>query len=97
MTTSQLIGIHLQQLILGPILTGSHVSQHLDNIYTKEAATSLYGLNSISQLVFHIHYHTTAVADVLEGKPLVARDSLSFNAPLIITEIAWRLQKSSFT
>ena len=97
MTTSQLIGIHLQQFITGPTLTGSHVSQHLDNISIKEAATSLYGLNSISQLVFHIHYYTTAVADVLEGRPLVARDSMSFNAPLIITEIAWRLQKSSFT
>ena len=93
MTTSQLIGIHLQQFITGPNLTGSHMSQHLDDVSIEEAATSLYGLNSIAQLVFHIHYYINAVGEVLEGKPLLAKDSLSFDAPLITTEAAWELQK----
>jgi hypothetical protein len=93
MTTSQLLGVHLQQLITGPNLTGSHLSQHLDDVSVNEAITSLYGLNSIAQLVFHIHYYINAVGDVLEGKPLLAKDSLSFNVPLINTEAAWQLQK----
>ncbi|WP_405251524.1 DUF1572 domain-containing protein [Dokdonia sp. Asnod3-C12] len=93
MTTSQLLGVHLQQLIIGPNLTGSHLSQHIDDVSVDEAITSLYGLNSIAQLVFHIHYYINAVGNVLEGKPLLAKDSLSFNAPLINTEAAWQLQK----
>jgi len=93
MTTSQLIGMHLQQFLTGPNLTGSHVSQYLDDVSIEEATTKLYGLNSIAQLVFHINYYIHAVGDVLEGKPLVSKDSLSFDAPLITTKAAWQLQK----
>ncbi len=93
MTTSQLLGVHLQQLITGPNLTGSHLSQHLDDVSVDEAITSLYGLNSIAQLVFHIHYYINAVGDVLEGKPLLAKDSLSFEAPLITTEVSMAITK----
>lgn len=93
MTTSHLLSKHLQQFITGPNLTGSHLSQHLDDVSIKEANISLYGVNSIAQLVFHIDYYISAVGDVLEGKPLLAKDSLSFDAPVITTETAWQSQK----
>ncbi len=93
MTTSHLLSKHLQQFITGPNLTGSHLSQHLDDVSIKEANISLYGVNSIAQLVFHINYYISAVGDVLEGKPLLAKDSLSFDAPVITTETAWQSQK----
>ncbi|WP_035334556.1 DinB family protein [Dokdonia sp. PRO95] len=93
MTTSHLLSKHLQQFIAGPNLTGSHLSQHLDDVSIKEANISLYGVNSIAQLVFHINYYISAVGDVLEGKPLLAKDSLSFDAPIITTEAAWQPQK----
>ena len=45
--------------------------------------------NSIARLVYHVHYYVRAQIEVLEGRPLTARDKYSFDAPDFATLRAW--------
>lgn len=93
MNTAQEIATHLHQLINGPNQTGSHLTQHLDDVTLEEATTHIYGLNTIAQLVFHINYYINAVNDVLNGKPLTAKDRLSYNVPSLNNNSDWQALK----
>lgn len=95
MTTAQHIATHLRQLIGGPNQTGSNLIQHLDDVTLEEATARIYGLNTIAQLVFHINYYINAVNDVLKGKPLTAKDSLSYDLPALNNATEWQLLKET--
>lgn len=90
MTKGQQLATHLKQLITGPNQTGSHFSQHLDDITLEDATTSIYGLNTIAHLVFHCWYYIDAVSGVLDGRPLIAKDALSYDLPPLHNDLEWQ-------
>lgn len=50
----------------------------------------MHTCNTIATLAYHIHYYVLAITDVLEGRPLTAKDSLSFTHPPINSEADWQ-------
>ena len=49
----------------------------------------MYSFNTIGALVYHINYYVVAVTQVLQGKPLEAKDKYSFDHPLIQSQEDW--------
>lgn len=89
MNTSKHIAKHFKEVYFGGNWTCSNLKDQLKDISWKEATLKTNGLNSIVTLVYHIHYYVTTVSSVLEGKPLHAKDELSFNHPPIQSKQDW--------
>jgi hypothetical protein len=69
--------------------TDVSLQQTLAGVTWKQATTSIYDLNTIAALVYHINYFVTAVSKVLAGGPLDASDTLSFDHLPIQSEEDW--------
>jgi DinB superfamily len=89
MTTPQQIAQLYRNLIHGGNYTGVSFQQVLKDVSFEEAITRVSDLNTIATLVYHIQYYCNAVVGVLEGGPLTAKDSLSFQHPPVISEADW--------
>ena len=61
----------------------------LADVTVKEATTKVYSLNTIAALVYHINYYVRAILEVMRGGPLNAKDSYSFDLPVLNTEEDW--------
>lgn len=90
MKYSPLIAKHIHDVYFGGNWTCVNVKDTLADVTLKEALTGIHGLNTIATLSFHIHYYTMAIAQVLEGLPLNAKDEYSFAHPVFTTEDEWR-------
>ena len=89
MTAPKHIAKLYQNLIQGGNYTGVSFQQVLSDITFEEAVTKVSSLNTIATLVYHIQYYCNAVIGVLEGGPLTAKDSLSFEHPPVTSAAAW--------
>lgn len=96
MTTSQLLARHFKEFLHGNSMTGSHIKEHLDDITMLEATTQIADLNTIAVLTYHINYYIVAQIGVLEGDPLNAKDSLSFNLTPITEMAQWDMLRKEF-
>jgi len=94
MTTPHQIAQLYRNLIHGGNYTGVSFQQVLEDITFEEAVTKIGSLNTIATLVYHIQYYCNAVIGVLEGKPLTAKDSLSFEHPPVTSAADWEIVKS---
>lgn len=90
MTTCKHIAKHFRELYFGGNWTCSSIQQQVNDISWEHAQKSVNGLNSIATLVFHMHYYTKAITEVLKGNPLNAKDEWSFNNPNIKSENDWK-------
>lgn len=61
----------------------------LSDVNWQQANKTVGTLNSITAIVFHIHYYLKGITDVLEGKPLAIRDKFSFDHLTISSQKAW--------
>ncbi len=93
MNTPQQIGKHLRDVVFGKNWTCSTIKEQLENVTFAEATKQIHGLNTIFTLLHHLAYYMPAQINVLEGKPLIAKDAESFILPNIENEAAWENYK----
>ncbi len=98
MNLSLQIAKHFREVHVGGNWTSVNLKESLEGVSWKQAVTSIYGLNSIAVLVYHMNYYVSMVLKVFEGRPLDGHDTLSFNLPPIASEDDWkRLVYKTFT
>lgn len=94
MTTSQHIAKLYKDLIQGGNYAGVSFKKTLEDVSFEEAVTKVGSLNTIATLVYHVQYYCNAVIGVLDGGPLTAKDSLSFDHPPVTSVVAWDTLKA---
>lgn len=80
---------HFRDVHFGGNWTSVNLKDTLQGIGWQQAVTSVYSLNSIAALVYHINYYVSAVKKVFEGGSLNAHDKYSFDVPSITSEKDW--------
>ena len=85
-----LIAKHLRDFYYGSNWATSGLLPVLKDVDVTMATASVNGCNSIAALSYHINYYVAAVAKVLEGEVLVAKDADSFSHPIYTTEAEWQ-------
>lgn len=89
MEITSLIANNIREVHYDGSWTAENLQQQLAGISWEQATTKIKDLNTIAALVFHINYYIAAVLKVLEGEPLKAHDSESFNLPPIKSQQEW--------
>ncbi|RQO30942.1 DUF1572 domain-containing protein [Taibaiella sp. KBW10] len=91
MNTSTQLAKHFRDIHFGGNWSWSNLKDNLSDVSWQQALTKVYGLNSICALSYHVHYYVAALIDVLEGRPLTAKDQYSFAHPPINSQEDWDL------
>jgi hypothetical protein len=95
MTTTQQLAKHLRDVHFGGNWTCSNLRDVLKDITWQQATTPIHSFNTIAILTWHVSYYVTAQLEVLQGKPLHAKDELSFTHPSIHSQEDWeRIQET---
>jgi hypothetical protein len=81
---------HFRDVHFGGNWTSSNLKEALADVTWQQAITQVSSLNTIAALVYHINYYISAVAGVLQGEPLNARDKYSFDLPPIRSDEDWK-------
>lgn len=89
MQTPVHIAKHLRAVYFGGNWTASNLKDQLSDLNWEQATTQVHSLNTVATLFFHLHYYVIAVSRVLEGNPLIAKDTLSFDHPPITSQADW--------
>ncbi len=74
----------------------TNIKEQISDLNWEEATKSVYGLNSIALLCFHINYYIAGVNQVLEGGSLDIRDKFSFDMPPITSQEEWEQLRQKF-
>lgn len=90
MSLSKQLAKHLREVNSGVNWTWVNLKDTLKGVTWDQATTKVHDFNSMAVLVFHINYYYGIATEVLEGKPLVGSDKLSFNHPPIESEHDWQ-------
>jgi hypothetical protein len=85
---------HLREVYHGGNWTASNLAAQLTDIDWQQATTSVYDLNTIATLVFHINYYVEILIVALTENKLEGSDKLSFNCPPINAPEDWEALKS---
>jgi uncharacterized damage-inducible protein DinB len=93
MDTSKQISKHLKEVFFGGNWTSVNLKDTLKDVSWEQAVRSIYTLNSIAKLTFHINYYVATILKVLRGGPLDAHDKYSFDLPPITSEGDWQKLK----
>jgi hypothetical protein len=91
MDLSAQIAKHFREVHFGGNWTSVNLKQTLEGVDWQQAVTTVYNLNSIATLVYHMNYYVSLVLNVFEGQSLDGHDSLSFNVPPITCEDNWNI------
>lgn len=83
------IAKHFREIHFGGNWTSSNLKDNLADVTWQQATTSVYSLNTIATLVFHMNYYISAVLKVFQGEPLNAHDKYSFDYPPIQSQEEW--------
>ncbi|MES2555583.1 MAG: DinB family protein [Bacteroidota bacterium] len=89
MNTPLLLAKHLRDIHTGGNWTTTNLKDTLTDVTWEEAGKSLFGLNSIAVLTYHVTYYVDVLLKVLEGGPLDSKDEYSFQLPVIGSQSAW--------
>ena len=89
MKIKSLIANNIREVHYSGNWTAENLKDQLADISWEQATTKVKDLNTIAALVYHINYYIAAVLKVLEGKPLKAHDSESFNMPPVKSQEDW--------
>ncbi len=90
---SSQIAKHIRELYLGTNWTVSNLKEHLSDVSWDQANKSIYGLNSILALTYHIHYYLLAHIAFIKTGELSSQDKYSFDHPEITSQIEWENYK----
>ncbi len=90
MNLSQQTAKHFSQVHFGGNWTSVNLKDTLSDISWQQAVTKIYSFNTIAVLVYHMNYYVGAVLKVLQGDPLTASDTFSFDLPAIKSEDEWK-------
>ena len=97
MKTTLQLAKHIKEFHFGGNWTAVNLKDLIADVSWQQANTSVFKLNSIATLVFHINYYIHGVLAVLEGKPLEIKDAFSFDLPPIHSEEDWeKLKRNTF-
>jgi hypothetical protein len=98
MNLPQQIARHFREIYFGGNWTSSNVQEHVADVTWQQATAKVYSFNTIAALVYHTNYYVSAVLQVLQGEPLQAKDTYSFDLPPIHSQDVWEalLDKVSF-
>lgn len=94
--TSQLAERANEVLLEGKWIAGTNIKSQIIDLDWKQATSKVDSLNTIADLVFHINYYISGVADVLDGGKLDIKDKFSFDAPQINSEQEWKKRVEKF-
>ena len=89
MNLPPLLAKHLKETFFGGNWSDVHLEQAIAGLTWQEATTSVYGLNTIAALVYHINYYVEAILKVLTGNPLDSSDKYAFDLPPIASDESW--------
>jgi hypothetical protein len=81
---------HLREVFFGGNWTSVNVRDTLQAVTWEHSIRTVYSLNSISKLTYHIGYYVTAILKVMKGGPLDAHDKFSFDLPPLQDEEDWQ-------
>lgn len=90
MNTCEQIAKHLRDVHFGENWTAVNLADVLQDVTWQEATTRPGSLHSIASLVYHMNYYLRATIGVMQGGPLEAHDSESFDCPAIASEEDWQ-------
>ncbi|WP_026705465.1 hypothetical protein [Flavobacterium soli] len=90
MNLPQQIAKHLRDVYFGGNWSVSNLKDTLSDVNWQHATQQIHSFNTIAVLTYHVGYFVSAVAEVLEGKPLNAKDEYSFLHPPIESEEDWQ-------
>lgn len=85
------IAKHLREIYFGKNWTWSNLKDNLADVTWQQATTKVYSFNTIVALVYHINYYVSAALNVLQEKPLDAKDKYSFDHPPILSQKDWEI------
>lgn len=80
----------------GKWVVGTNFKEEIIDLHWRDATRKIEDLNTIADLVFHIHYYIEGVAKVLEGGSLDIKDKFSFDSPPITSEQDWKDRVNKF-
>lgn len=89
MSITKQLANHLRAIYFGGNWTVSSLKEHLSDITWQQATTRVHGFNAIASLTWHSTYYVNALIGVLQGKPLEAKDELSFRLPPLNSQQDW--------
>lgn len=89
MNTTKQLAKHFREVYFGGNWTASTLKDQLADVTWQQATTQIHSLNTIATLTFHIGYYVSAALNVLQGKPLNAKDAYSFDHPPINSQKDW--------
>ena len=89
MKTTQQLAKHLRDIHFGGNWTSSNFKDQLSGMSLTDAEREVHSLNSIALLVCHSTYYVGVLLQVLEGKPLNAKDEHSFILPQLNSQKDW--------
>ncbi|MFZ1306354.1 MAG: DinB family protein [Ferruginibacter sp.] len=90
MNVSQQTAKHFKDVHFGGNWTSVNLQDTLADVSWQQAVTKVYSFNTIAALVYHMNYYVGAVLKVLQGEPLTASDTFSFDLPAIQSEDEWK-------
>ncbi len=90
MSQSKLLANRLREPILnGTFIAYTNFKAQVENLTWEQATCKIENLNTIAQLVFHIHYYVHGILNVFEGGGLDIRDKYSFDMKPITVQEEW--------
>lgn len=88
-TIGSLVAGQVEGVWFGGNWTAVDLTQALSDVSWQEATQRVGEFHSIAELVYHIDYFVQAVLDVIDGKPLDAHDSVSFDVRAVASKEDW--------
>ncbi len=89
MTIPQQIAKHLRDVYFGDNWTSINLKDTLAVVTWQQAGIKVYSFNTIATLVYHTNYYIQVLSKVLQGQPLVGKDTESFIHPPVSSKQDW--------
>ncbi len=83
------IAKQVNEVHFGGNWTSVNLKETLAGINWQQASTKAGSFNTIAMLTYHMNYFVSAVANVLAGGPLDAKDAYSFDHPPLHSQQDW--------
>lgn len=90
MSIAKQLAKHLRDVYFGGNWTTTDLKTTLADVSWQDATRSVYGLNSIAVLTFHVAYFVDVLNKVLEEGILDGKDEHSFRVPPIGSQEDWK-------
>ncbi|NBL63970.1 DUF1572 domain-containing protein [Flavobacterium sp. NST-5] len=91
MKKSRAVANRFREVLLnGTWIANTNFKNQLENIHWEIAVTRILNLNTIADLVQHIHYYINGINQVFAGGNLAIKDEFSFSFPPVLSQEDWQ-------